>query len=379
MVTIEKFLLVSNVARSVVNFRFDLLKYIREIGHEVAVVCSRVEGDEVYINALREENIPVFIVPFSRSGINPIADLSAYFKSKKVLNEFKPTCVLAYTVKPIAYFIPAAASFGVHHSYSMLAGLGYAFSDEKNDWKSKLVSFVVKVLYRNALNKSSGVVFQNNDDPLLLKKEKVFDDENRTYVVAGSGVNLEWYQKAPLPNEVSFLIAARLLEEKGIRQYLEAAQILKSRYPHCRFLVAGGIDDNPSSVSQEEIDAWVLSGAVEYLGRVSDIRQALNEASVFVLPSFYREGTPRSILEALAMGRAIITSDMPGCRETVIEGWNGYLVPPRNVEALVEAMESLILNKNKVEIFGENSFQFACEKYDVNKVNSMMCKIMGLE
>lgn len=374
----EKFLLVSNFARSVVNFRLDLLKHILSLGHQVAIACPISSDDSNYLGKVRELGIAVYDIPFSRTGLNPMADLKSYSISLSVLKQYNPTCVLAYTVKPISYFIPASHKHNVVRRYSMLAGLGYAFGDNKKGLRSRLVSSVVKKLYSNSLKKSSGVIFQNNDDAKTLINENVYFDMDKSHVVAGSGVNLDHFEKKPLPSQLTFLIATRLLKEKGISQYLEAASILKKKYPDCRFLVAGGLDNNPSSITQKELNEWIDSGFIEYLGRLSDVRVALDQSSVFVLPSYYREGTPRSILEAMAVGRAIITTDSPGCRETVIDGWNGYLVRPRDTDSLVIAMERFILNKNTLIKCADNSYKQALKKYDVNKVNKMMCEIMGL-
>jgi len=197
-------------------------------------------------------------------------------------------------------------------------------------------------------------------------------------VVNGSGVNLSHFQLAPLPKKLTFIFIARLLVDKGIRQFAEAASLLKLRYPDVEFKVVGYLDDNPESIEQSELDAWVASGKLVYLGRLSDVRPVIAGASVFVLPTFYREGVPRTILEALAMGRAIVTTDTPGCRETVVHGVNGYLVKPKAVEELVSALEKLILDPQLVVDMGNASYRIACDKFDVHKVNQQMLLGMGM-
>jgi glycosyltransferase involved in cell wall biosynthesis len=175
-----------------------------------------------------------------------------------------------------------------------------------------------------------------------------------------------------------FLLIARLIGDKGIREFVQAAQLIQRSYPDCRFLLVGGLDSNPDAISQIELDDWIHNGMVEYLGRLDDVRPAIARASVYVLPS-YREGTPRSVLEAMAMGRAIITTDAPGCRETVIDGENGFLVPVKSVDALVDAMTRFIEDPDLAVRMGKRSREIAEEKYDVHKVNAVMLKEMGIQ
>src|SRR5258706_5676706 len=170
---------------------------------------------------------------------------------------------------------------------------------------------------------------------------------------------------------------ARLLRSKGVIEYVDAARILKRRHPHSTFRLAGWIDDNPDSVTRQELNGWIAQGTIEFLGRLRDVRPALNECSVYVLPS-YREGTPRSVLEAMAVGRAVITTDAPGCRETVVDGDNGFLVPIKSTENLVTAMERFLLEPKLAVRMGLRSREIAESRYDVNKVNAVMLREMNL-
>jgi glycosyltransferase involved in cell wall biosynthesis len=198
-------------------------------------------------------------------------------------------------------------------------------------------------------------------------------------VVNGSGVDLDKFVFiSPLKVKPVFLLIARLIGDKGIREFVQAAQLIQRSYPDCRFLLVGGLDSNPDAISQIELDDWIHNGMVEYLGRLDDVRPAIARASVYVLPS-YREGTPRSVLEAMAMGRAIITTDAPGCRETVIDGENGFLVPVKSVDALVDAMTRFIEDPDLAVRMGKRSREIAEEKYDVHKVNAVMLKEMGIQ
>ena len=202
-------------------------------------------------------------------------------------------------------------------------------------------------------------------------------------VVNGSGVNVSDFDVMPLPlngqNQVaiSFLLIARLLGDKGVREYAEAAAIIKKNHPDIQFNLVGWIDDNPTAITQSELDAWVNAGTLKYWGKLSDVRPAIAESSVYVLPS-YREGTPRTVLEAMAMGRAVITTDAPGCRETVVDGDNGFLVEVKSVQDLVVAMQKFIEQPELAIQMGKRSREIALNKYDVHQVNKHMMTEMGL-
>jgi len=215
------------------------------------------------------------------------------------------------------------------------------------------------------------IVFQNPDDRRLIV-ERFSIDPIKTRIVNGSGVNTTRYPVQPLPDEPVFLLVARLLGDKGVREYASAAKLVQQKFPKVRFQIAGWIDENPFSIRQDELDDWCRSGTIEYLGKLDDVRPAIASCSTFVLPSFYGEGVPRTILEAMSMGRPIITTDSPGCRETVVPGKNGFLVATRSVEPLAEAMLKLIENPELRSSMGRASRKLAEEKFDVHKVNESL-------
>jgi glycosyltransferase involved in cell wall biosynthesis len=229
------------------------------------------------------------------------------------------------------------------------------------------------------LRSAKVVFFQNPDDQQVFRARGILSPNSSSVVVNGSGVDLDKFVFiSPLKVKPVFLLIARLIGDKGIREFVQAAQLIQRSYPDCRFLLVGGLDSNPDAISQIELDDWIHNGMVEYLGRLDDVRPAIARASVYVLPS-YREGTPRSVLEAMAMGRAIITTDAPGCRETVIDGENGFLVPVKSVDALVDAMTRFIEDPDLAVRMGKRSREIAEEKYDVHKVNAVMLKEMGIQ
>lgn len=373
------FLLIANSLSSVLNFRFDLIKAIQAKGYAVHVAAP--EQDAAMQAKLEAAGVVYHQVNISRAGLNPVQDLKTLWQLYRLMRQVKPQKVLGYTIKPVVYGSLAAWLARVEGRYSLIAGLGYAFTDDgEKSLKRSLVNWVAKFLYRLALNRCDKVFFQNPDDEALFRKLGILKPATASQVVNGSGVNLNHFAPAPLPERPSFVLIARLLYDKGIREYAAAAKQLKAKYPHASFNLVGGLDENPKSVTQAELDEWSAGGYINYIGQVSDVRPALADASVMVLPS-YREGTPRSVLEAMAMGRAVVTTDAPGCKETVREtakGNNGFLVQPQSVESLIEAMEQLIINPELNKQMGEASLLLAKEVFDVNKVNAEMLAGMDL-
>lgn len=284
--------------------------------------------------------------------------------------------VLAYTIKPVVYGMLAAALAGVPQRYALITGLGYAFIG--GGGRRALLGSIAKGLYAVALRQASKVIFQNPDDRDLFRRTRLVPRMARVHIVNGSGIDTRRFTPAPLPaGQVVFLMIARLLGDKGVREYAEAARELKKRYPNFVARLVGWIDSNPDAIAQAELDGWIADGSVEFLGKLSDVRPAIADCSVYVLPS-YREGTPRTVLEAMAMGRAVITTDAPGCRETVIDGDNGFLVEVRSVKALARAMEKVILEPALAAQMGQRSRLLAERKYDVRKVNDDLLEAMGI-
>lgn len=369
-----KIVVVGSYDRSLVVFRGRLLQSMVEMGHEV-LACAPFLSVKVR-NDLRQIGVDSCLIRMSRTGINPFADLLTLFDLVGLFRKEKPDRVLAYTIKPVLYCGLAARLQGVEQFYPMITGLGYAFSGG-DSLHQRLVSTVVKGLYRVALKKCGGIFFQNPDDLAEFSQRGLLGDGLDATLINGSGVDLRHFSVKPLPKEPIFLLIARLIVDKGVREYVEAARILRHCFPGARFLIAGWLDENPSSIKQEELQAWIDDGVIDYLGALDDVRPAIVRCSVYVLPS-YREGTPRTVLEAMSMGRAVVTTDAPGCRETVEHGKNGYLVPVRDSNALVEAMGQLIETPGLKERMGDASRQLAERKYDVHKVNKIIMETMGL-
>jgi glycosyltransferase involved in cell wall biosynthesis len=244
--------------------------------------------------------------------------------------------------------------------------------------KGKLLRLIVLPILKFFFKKENVIFFQNSDDLMLFEQLRLVDSQ-KAYLVNGSGINLKYFEeKKPLSQDnLVFLLVARLLRDKGIFEYVEAAKSIKKTYKNVKFQIMGPIDKNPSAISKDQIFAWHSEGIIEYLGEQKDVRPFLAAAHVFVLPS-YREGVPRSSLEAMATGRAIISTNTPGCKETVVEGKNGFLVPIKNADLLSKAMEKFILSPELVEIFGKESRKIAEVKFCVEKVNSIMLSVMKI-
>lgn len=367
-----KIVIISHYAPSLVNFRGDLIKALIHRGHEV--ICLAPE--EGYESHLQEIGAGYKRIPLNRTGLNPLKDVYTLFILRRLLKELKPNIVLSYTVKPIVYGSIAAHRAGVKQIYAMVTGLGYVFVGQSI--KQKLLTQMVSFLYRAGLKYNQVVFFQNPDDLQLFIEKRIMPKNVKPILINGSGVNtLRFRFTSPKLSPITFLLVARMIRDKGILEYVEAARQLKKRYPEVKFQLLGPLDINPSALTKNEIEQWHKEGNIEYLGETKDVRPYITESSVFVLPS-YREGTPHSVLEAMSIGRPIITTDSPGCRETVQEGVNGYLVPVKDPVALEKAMERFILQPELIPEFGLASRRIAEEKYDVRKVNSTILEEMGL-
>lgn len=368
-----KIFIIGSFAESLINFRGQLLQEMVKGGHQV-VACAPEASVEIQ-NALHAMEVEYQDVPIERAGLNPAKDIKTIYSLFRLLRKIKPDIFLGYTVKPVIYGSLAAKLAGVPHIYSMITGLGYAFGGE--DLKSKLVGNIVRMLYRLSLKMNCKVFFQNPDDRTLFLKLGIVKNQEQSVLINGSGVDVDFYWPIPFPKKISFLLIARLFKDKGIREYVESARIVKRKYPDIDFRLVGWIDENPASISEDKLQSWIKDGIIEYLGKLSDVRPAIAGSSVYVLPS-YREGLPRTVLEAMSMGRPVITTDASGCKETVEEGRNGFLVPVRNVGALVEAMERFIEEPELIVRMGQESRQVAVDKYDVRKVNEVILETMDL-
>lgn len=378
-----KFLIISSYLPSILNFRGKLLEAIHAKGLKIHIAAPDLDAFPAEKLQLESYGYSVHAIPMQRTGTNPISDLKTLLYLYNLMKKIKPDYMLAYTIKPVIYGTLAAWFAKVPYRFALITGLGYAFQNVEEKGARSFFQKLVHGLYQQALFRSSKAFFQNPDDLALFKKLHLIDGSTPTVIVNGSGVNISDFNVLPLPQlstdevKISFLLIARLLGDKGVREYAGAAGLLKSKFPNVEFHLVGWIDENPAAITQQELDEWIADKTLNYWGKLSDVRPAIAESSVYVLPS-YREGTPRTVLEAMAMGRAIITTDAPGCRETVIDGDNGFLVEVKSVESLAKAMEKLILHPGLIVKMGSRSREIALHKYDVHQVNIHMMQEMGL-
>lgn len=367
-----KIAVLSSHTASLFWFRMDMMKDFIKHGHTVIALGPDSEAD--WKHTFREYNIDYRQLNVERNGINPFKDLKTFVQLFRFMKSEKPDKVFAYQAKTVVYGSIAAKLNGITEVYPLIAGLGSVFRG--TGIKNKIVKTIMKVEYKIACSCSKKMFFQNNDD----KNEFISNgliNVDKTVIINGSGVNLEKFQPAPLPSEPAFLFIGRLIKDKGIMEYLKACGIVKLQYPKTRFLLVGPYDSNPSALKPEELRPYIVDGIVEYFGEQSDVRPFIAQCSTYVLPS-YHEGTPKTVLEAMAMGRAIITSDAPGCRGTVIDEYNGYLVTVGDIHGLVDKMKDFIANPTLCKKMGEVGLEIAKEKYDIKKVNRVILQIMGL-
>jgi glycosyltransferase involved in cell wall biosynthesis len=320
-------------------------------------------------------------IRLDRTGINPFSDVASFVGFLSLFRETKPDIVLNYTIKPVIYATLAARISGIRSVFSTITGLGYVFTGRS--LRHRLLQKLVSSVYRTALSACKGIFFLNADDFALFKELNLLVTPGKAVLINGEGIDLERYNPYDFstgradPAQPVFLMIARVIRDKGILEYLEAARILKKKYAGAVFRLVGPFDSNPTAISAEEIQSWQQDGVIEYCGETADVRPFIAGSTVFVLPS-YREGLPRTVIEAMAMGRPVVTTDAPGCRETVINGENGFLVQVMDAEALANAMERFIIDPDLIGKMGARSRELAEQKYDERKVNAMIIRTIGL-
>lgn len=358
-----------------VNFRGDLIREMVAAGCEVFAAAPAPE-DGQHAARIREMGASFVPMEMARNSVSPLQDAATLARLLRTFRKIRPDSVFAYTAKPVIYGGIAARLAGVPSFHALVPGLGYLFMGSGASGRARRA--VAGRLYRAGLARASTVFFQNRDDAEDLRRAGALRRDQRIVYLAGSGIDTERFTPAPFPQRPTFLFVARLVREKGIGEFIEAARTVKERMPEAIFRVVGYFDGSPNDFDRARVDAAHRDGTIEFVGRVSDVRPELARSSVFVLPSYYREGTPRSALEALAMGRPVITTDWVGCRETVDDGVNGMLVPVRDGAAVARAAEILARDRVLLERMGLASREIACSRFDVRSVNSDIMTAMGV-
>lgn len=387
-----KIFLMGGNDHSLVNFRGNLISDMVKRGHEVfAAAPPELDYIPNQLKALGAEFVPVV---YNRVSLNPVRDVGLVNDLHKILQRYRPDVFLGYTAKPAIFGSIAARRARVPYIASMITGSGFTFQTESI--RNRMIGLVLRRLYGFALSYSERVFFQNSDDLNAFIDGRLIAPQ-KCILVNGSGVDLSQFPRSPLARgQKSFLLTARMIRDKGICEYAAAAKIVKQQHPNVQFHLVGPIDPNPKGLKRHEIAAWEREGIIQYHEFQADVRPFLDACSVFVLPSYYREGVPRTLLEALAVGRPIITTDSVGCRETIqrkgpkaanssgiaageiVEGENGFLVPPRDSLALSRAMLRLIDAPGLMQSMATASRRLACERFDVNIVNRTILEALGL-
>lgn len=371
-----KVLVLSSLAYSLTNFRGALLRELKANGHHVVAVApdshAAVEAE------LANWGVGFRVVPMDRTGTSLIGDAALLAAYVRLMVAEKPDLVLAYTQKPIIYGGIAARLMCVPRFYAMMSGLGYVFSEASAH--RRLLRRSVARLYREAVRRSRGIFVFNADDRQDMIDFGIVGEHQNVVRVPGSGVDLDRFMSVPLPRgRMRFLLVGRLMRDKGIHEFLEAAAVIRRDHPEAEFCILGHYEhSNPTGIDEVECARLARQYPVQFIPGTSDVRPYLASCSVFVLPSYYREGLPRTILEAMATGRPVITTDMPGCRDPIIEGENGFLVAPRDAGSLRQAMQRFIDNPELVARMGARSRDLVEKVYDVRKVNRQLLDEMDL-
>lgn len=375
-------ILIGTTAASLYGFRADLIKRLVLDGHQVYAFTS--EYSEICLDKISALGAIPICYQLSRGGLNPFADLASMLQLVRKIKSIQPDIVFSYFTKPVIYGTLAAKLCQVPKIIGMIEGLGSPYTIHPNgqSLKIKLIKFFQTTLYRIAFPFLNKIIFLNPDDPVdLIGKNSIHHKKNAVEVLGPIGLNLDeyCYKKWDESSCISFIFIARLIAEKGIFDFIKAAKIVKSKYPYVKFTVIGGLDsENPYGLTKQELDEIIYLGVIEYPGFVNDVAKRIQQSAVFVLPSYYREGVPRSTQEVMAIGRPVITTDVPGCRETVVNEVNGFLVPKWDAEALANKMCYFIENPEQINIMGLESFKIAQVKFDADKINLRLMEIMGL-
>ena len=367
----KKFLLVAPKNRTIYNFRGDLLRAIQEHGYETIVTGPNQDN----VDKIEALGCRFVEIPMNKNGVSVLGDLRYLWRLWRFMQTEKPDVVLGYTIKPVIYGSIAAWLAGVPKRNAMVTGAGYLFASKS--LKASLLRKISFLLYKMVLGTASNVIFQNKDDEEEFVAYRLCK-QRKCHVVNGSGVNMKRFIPSPYPNVPTFFMLGRMIYSKGVLDYLEAARMVKRKYPNSRFMLLGKIEAMQDGVKEEEVAPYVEAGIVEHFPETDQIVQYYAQTSVFVLPTAYREGTPRVILEAMASARPIITTNTPGCKETVIEGQNGFFVPVHDVKALATVMEYFIVHPERIAEMGARSLEICRKKYEVSIINRKMLEIMSV-
>lgn len=372
--TRKRILIVASHAGSLIHFRGDFIDSL--VASEYDVYAAAPNMDKETINSLQKLRAVPIEYKLHGTGLNPIKDIRSIFQLRDIIRTYDIDLVFPYTIKPVIYSSIAARLTNTP-IISLITGLGFAFS--ASSFKSKVLQLITEFLYKVSIQRNSVIIFQNPDDRQLFIERNLISKNQITALVSGSGVNLARYPyrlKEKFSDNLKFVMVARMIIEKGINIYIDSAKEIKQKFPNAEFHVIGAPVDAPSAIKLEYLEELDSKGIIIYHGHQADVSSLLHDFDVFVLPTFYREGIPRSILEALSIGMPIITTNTPGCRETIKNGMNGFLIEPKDQKSLTQAMIELLEKPNLVASMGKVSRSLAEEKFNVTIINHELLKII---
>lgn len=374
----ERIAMVGTLAETMLGFRGELIRDLIAAGHTVyAFAIDYTPATEQKIRRMGAKPVSYRMGQLSA---NPLSDLSAIFQLHKLFKKHRITLSYCYFSKPAIYGTLAAKMAGVPKRVAKIEGLGRVFTRKPHGdgLKTHLLRRVMATLFKVSLPHAHKVLVLNQDDKEDLQSfsKKIAEP----YVLGGIGVCMNRYPfRPPVTNPIRFVFIGRLLPEKGVRYFVNAAKAIREKHPSVEFVLVGAPDNKPGAINKAELKQLVREGTVIWPGPVDDVTPWLAKSSVFVLPTYYREGVPRSTQEALATGRPVITTRMPGCRKTVKEGVNGYLIEPHDQTGLEHAMVRFIQNPDLIPTMGIASYRLACEKFNVRIINRTIMREIGIQ
>ncbi len=362
----KRVLLICGISQTVITFRLGLIKALQNNGYSVAVIAL----DDDYRDDIIEKGIEFYSVNSQNRSLNPFGMSKLQKKYKALVKRIQPEIVFTFMLKPNIFGTRAAKKAGVKKIFSMVEGAGDVFINNGLKWK--VIRAVVCKMYRKSFKYANKVFFLNNDDKAEFIERKLVKSE-QCEVIPGIGVDTDYFAFKPIKNYRTFLMIARMLKTKGVIEYCKAARIVKQKYPDAIFNYLGA----EGTVKVSDIQEYIDDGSINYLGTTKDVRPYLEDCAVYVLPS-YREGMPMSVMEAESVGRAIIATNVQGCKHTVVDGVNGFLVEKCNEKSIADAMINFLDNPQKVDEMSRGSRNLVEEKFDRNKINTQLLGAMDL-
>jgi len=363
----KKIIFLVNELGFFISHRLPIAVKLKEQGATILILSDQPKDNLIslkYLKILQENNI---LFKSTKNSFFLIKNFIYFFQIFYYIIRFKPEIINLITIKPIIFGLIVSRLCNIKKIIISVSGMGFFFTGKNTLLKysfTKIFNFIIKLFN----NSNTIIIVQNNDDKKYFLKNKIISSDN-IHLIPGSGVNLELYKNTSWKfAEKIVLFPARLLKDKGIFEFLNAAKLLKTKYPSWIFLLAGSLEsNNPSRIKYSYLKSWVDKGIVQWSGHIDNMYSTYIKSSIICLPS-YREGMPKSLQEAASAARPVVTTNVAGCNEVIIDNFTGILVPPRNIDLLVEAIEKLILDEELCKKFGKNGRQLAIDKYDVNKI-----------